>query len=143
EATPKTPFQTFLRAVLSGPGKVPSLAGSLTPMDLARLSVAEWSLAWSECVRVADETCRRNLEKSAHNSAYDLADLARYLRGESSSLESLLLDPTVRAATLLVRSRSATLSADRDRLIAEARRADWLHDEITDAVPAWTRATAR
>jgi hypothetical protein len=143
ESAPKSPFQTFLHAVLTDPAKVPSLADSLTPMDVTRLSEAEWALSWAECVRVGDQTCRRKLEASSHSSAYDLADTARFLRGESSSLGPMLLDPAFRAAALLVRSRSASLPADRDRWIAEARHTDWLHDEITDAVPAWTRAAAR
>jgi hypothetical protein len=141
---PKSSLEAFQRAVLTNPSKIPELAARLSPTDLASLSVAEWALAWGECVRVADQGCLGSLERSPHNSAYELADLARFLRGESASLDAITLDPTTRAATLLARSRSPSLSpAERDRLVADARRTDWIHDQVTDAIPAWTRATAR
>src|SRR5262249_33950555 len=45
DVAPKSSLQSFQRAVLTDPAKVPSLAGALPPMDLASLSEAEWALA--------------------------------------------------------------------------------------------------
>lgn len=144
EASGEKPLVVYQRTVLTEPGKVPAAASTLPPMAQARLSDAEWALSWCECVRLDDRACRQSLERGVRYNAYDLAALARFVRGESPTIDVMALEPTVRAAAHLVRSRNPSLApAERERLVAEARHADWVHDQITDALPAWTRPAAR
>jgi hypothetical protein len=143
EVAPDGSLATFQRTVLTAPAKVPALAAALPIFEVTRLSDGEWTLAWGECARLGDQACRSSLERYLRFSAYDLADLAHFVRGESAELTTMV-EPAVRAAALLVRSRRPALPAEeRERLVADARRADWLHDEITDAIPAWTLPAAR
>jgi hypothetical protein len=143
EVAPDGSLATFQRTVLTAPEKTPALAAALPIFEVTRLSDGEWTLAWGECARLGDQACRSSLERYLRFSAYDLEDLARFVRGESAELTAMV-EPTVRAAALLVRSRNPALpTEERERLVADARRADWLHDEITDAIPAWTRPAAR
>jgi len=144
ESAPASALERFQRAVLKDPSLVPSLAASLESGDVAHLSQAEWGLAWCECARLGNQACRRNLERSLRETAYELSGVAAFVRGEASSLETLMLDPTLRVAALVARSRLPSLGNDeRAQLVADARRADWVHDQITDALPAWTRTAAR
>ncbi|HET9157058.1 MAG TPA: hypothetical protein VFN91_10350 [Myxococcaceae bacterium] len=144
EGSVEKPIADYQRIVLTAPEKVPAAASALPPMASVGLSEAEWALSWCECVRLGEQACRQSLERSLHYSAYDLEALARFVRGDAPSIEVIALEPTVRAAALLVRSRSPSLaSGERDRLVAEARQADWVHDQIIDAIPAWTRPAAR
>ena len=143
EGSPTSALERFQRAVIRDPSLVPSLAASLEVGDVARLSEAEWGLAWCECARLGNQACRRNLERSLRETAYELAGVAAFVRGEASSLEALTLDPTLRAAALVTRSRLSSLgSQERAQLVADARRTDWVHEQITDALPAWTRTAA-
>jgi len=143
ETVPGSALERFQRALVRDPSLVPSLAASLEAGDVAHLSEAEWGLAWCECARLGDQACRRNLERSLRETAYELAGVAAFVRGEAATLETLTLDPTLRAAALVARSRLSSLgSEERAKLVADARRIDWVHDQITDALPAWTRTAA-
>jgi hypothetical protein len=129
----------LMLALRSDPAKAMRLAKGMSEGDAMQLGSEQWGLLFGEAVRTNDSTVIAKLEHA--NRTTDSADrgmLKRYLQGEAVSLENTDLEPGVRAAAMLVRSRNAALTAgERAQLRARAAQTDLLHSVVTQALARW------
>jgi hypothetical protein len=135
----QTPLVQLMLALRSDPVKAMRLAKSVTQADLRQLGPEQWGLLFGEAVRSNDQAVVAKLEHN--NPLTDRADrstLKRFVQGEAVSLENADLEPGLRAAAMLVRSRNASLAAgERAQWRARAAETDLLHSVVTQALAKW------
>ncbi|MCP3103215.1 hypothetical protein LZ198_30475 [Myxococcus sp. K15C18031901] len=114
-------------------------AESVSDLEMSILSEGAWALAYTESVRIGASECQRSLERFPLIAPSQRADLQRFIQGELASLESSELSWEIRAAAAFVRSRDAKLpEAERKRWVEQARKADWFHGVVSEAITSWT-----
>jgi hypothetical protein len=131
-------------AIRTAPAEAVAASAKIALFDLPGLDPITWALAFAEATRTRAEAAEKSLGRYypfVLKSEVEL--LRRFVRAENVSLPKAFLDPTVRAAALFVRSRNPSLPAkERAALVAEARRLDWLHTQVSSAINSWPPPTA-
>jgi tetratricopeptide (TPR) repeat protein len=137
--TQQTVLVQLMLALRSDPAAAMRLAKRMTQGDVMQLGPEQWGLLYAEAVRSKDQAVVEKLDRL--NRGVDQADratLKRYVQGEQVSLEDSDLEPGLRAAAMLVRSRNASLpAAERAQLRARAAQTDLLHSVVTRALAKW------
>jgi hypothetical protein len=126
-------------ALRSDPAKAMRLAKGLSQGDVLQLGPEQWGLLFGEAVRTNDKNVVAKLERfNLGTDSIDRNALKRYVQGDAVSLDNTDLEPGMRAAAMLVRSRNAALPAgERAQLRAHAARTDLLHSVVTQALGKW------
>jgi hypothetical protein len=126
-------------ALRSDPVQALRLAKQLSQGEVLQLGSEQWGLLYSEAVRAGDKAVVAKLEHDhARTDSGGRAALKRFVQGEAVSLDDADLEPGLRAAAMLVRSRNAALpAAERAQLRAGAAQADLLHSVVTQALAKW------
>jgi hypothetical protein len=137
-----TPTAVFLRAVAVDGALARETGAKLKVTDASRLDAGSWALAYGEAIRVGDQKTADSLARAPLLSGQRRELFNRYVRGEAASLDQLLLPLEIRAAAAFIRSRDASLEArERNELMAQAKRDDWLHSSVSRAMAGWTRSS--
>ncbi|MGZ7062350.1 MAG: hypothetical protein ACXVKD_05790, partial [Candidatus Angelobacter sp.] len=138
-AAQQTVLVQLMLALRSDPAAAMRLAKRMTQSDVMQLGPEQWGLLYAEAVRSQDKDVVAKLDRL--NRGVDQAEratLKRYVQGEQVSLENADLEPGLRAAAMLVRSRNASLPAgERAQLRAQAAQSDLLHSVVTRALAKW------
>ncbi|MCS0611456.1 hypothetical protein NX783_01695 [Massilia kyonggiensis] len=126
-------------ALRSDPASAVRLARGMTQGDAMQLGPEQWGLLFGEAVRANDTAVMAKLERLGRGlDSADRSLFKRYVQGDAVDLEDADLEPGLRAAAMLVRSRNAALPAgERAQLRAHAAQADLLHSVVTQALAAW------
>lgn len=135
---PAGPLEAFAVALPRDPAGALARAAELQVRDLVFMSALEdaWLLAYAEAVRVGDERARASLARYPSPGPRARVSLDRYVKGESGDLDEL--DLGERAVARFIRSRNLALpERERQALVAAARRDDWLHTAVTEAIDTW------
>jgi len=138
EEAPDWPSLRFMSTVGRDPQAAVALAGQLKPQHLRSMTSGGWALAYGEAVRTGATEPEKALAQAYLLDPASLEVFRQFVRGEAVSLEEAELTPEMRAAACLVRSRNANLPAgERKRLVEQARRDDWLHGAVSEALASW------
>ena len=126
-------------ALRSDPAKAVRLARGMTQGDVMALGPEQWGLLFGEAVRTNDKVVVAKLEHLGRGlDSTDRRTLTRFVQGDAVSLADADLEPGMRAAAMLVRSRNAALpSAERAQLRTQAAQTDLLHSVVTQALAKW------
>jgi hypothetical protein len=135
---PELPGERLMFAIGREPEAALREAQALKAFELPGLTEAAWALAYGEAVRTAAADSERSLARAYFLNPHQLEGLRRFIRGESTTLDADELSPDIRAAAYFVRSRDTSLpEAERRRLVERARREDWLHGAVSEAITSW------
>jgi len=126
-------------ALRSDPAKAVRLARGMTQGDVMALGPEQWALLFGEAVRTNDKAVVAKLEHLGRGlDSTDRSTLTRFVQGDAVSLANADLEPGMRAAAMLVRSRNAALpAAERAQLRTQAAHTDLLHSVVTQALAKW------
>jgi tetratricopeptide (TPR) repeat protein len=137
-----SPSVLFLRAVPVDAASARQAGGGLKVTDINRMDEASWALVYGEAIRMGDKKAAESLARAPVLVGSPRELFERYVRGEAVRLDQLVLQLEVRAAAAFIRSRNASLDAkERNELLAQAKRDDWLQTNVSRAIPGWTRAS--
>ncbi|WP_224243455.1 hypothetical protein [Hyalangium gracile] len=138
QGAPDWPGLRLMSAVGRDPQAVVELAARLESPDLQQLSDAGWALAYGEAVRTGATASEKVLAQAYVVDDASLELFRRFVRGEAVSLQDAELEPELRAAACFVRSRNKALPAEeRRRLLEQARKEDWFHGSVSEAIASW------
>jgi hypothetical protein len=138
EGAAQKPSVRFMSAVGRDPREAFKAATQVNSVELPFVGDERWALAYGEAVRTGETSVEEALSKALVLDPVRLEVFRRFVRGEPVSLEEAELDPEVRAAACFVRSRNAALPAqERQRLVEQARRDDWLKSSVSEAIASW------
>jgi hypothetical protein len=126
-------------ALRSDPAQAVRLARGMTQGDVMALGTEQWGLLFGEAVRTNDKAVVAKLEHLGRGlDSTDRSTLTRFVQGDAVSLADADLEPGMRAAAMLVRSRNAALpAAERAQLRTQAAQTDLLHSVVTQALAKW------
>lgn len=130
----------LMLALRSDPAAAVRLAEAMPQLELAQLGPEQWGLLFGEAVRSNHAAVVAKLGRVANlgMSRADRVTLERFVKGEAVTLDELTIEPGLRAAAMLVRSRNGSLPAgERAQLRAAATRADLLHSVVSSALVKW------
>jgi hypothetical protein len=136
------PVVEVLRLAATDPAAALARAVKLPLRDTGALDAATWALLFGEASRTGEAKAEAALARAAPLVRVELDSLRRYVRAEADALVPGV-PAVVRAAAAFVRSRNASIpAAARERLLADARRDDFLHTNVTKAIEAWAPVVA-
>ncbi|MCY1018345.1 hypothetical protein [Pyxidicoccus sp. MSG2] len=139
KAEPEQPGTRLMQLIGKDPKAALAVAPRVAMYELIRLSGEAWALAYGEAVRTGAADSERALAGAPFLQPEDLDGFRRFIRGESGSLDMSELTPDLRAAAYFLRSRNAVLpEGERKRLVEQARREDWLHGPVSEAISSWS-----
>lgn len=126
-------------ALRSDPARAVRLARGMTQGDVMALGPEQWGLLFGEAVRTNDTAVVAKLAHFGRSvDSNDRSTLTRFVQGDAVSLADADLEPGMRAAAMLVRSRNAALpAAERAQLRTLAAQTDLLHSVVTQALAKW------
>jgi hypothetical protein len=129
----------LMLALRSDPAMAVRLAQGMTQGDVMQLGSEQWGLLYGEAVRINNKTVVAKLDRLNHGmGTTERSVMKRYVQGEAVTLDNADIEPGLRAAAMLVRSRNTALPAgERAQLRAHAAQADLLHSVVTQALAKW------
>jgi hypothetical protein len=129
----------LMLALRSDPAQAMRLAKGMSQGDVLQLGSEQWGLLFAEAVRTNDTAVVAKLERlNRGTGSAERSVLKRYVQGEAVTLDGADIEPGLRAAAMLVRSRNAALPAgERAQLRAHAAQTDLLHSVVTQALAKW------
>lgn len=138
-AAQQTLLVKLMLALRSDPAKAMRLAKGMSQADVLQLGSEQWGLLFGEAVRTNDKTVMEKLDRlNRGTGSAERSVLKRYVQGDAVSLDDADIEPGMRAAVMLVRSRNAALPAgERAQLRAHAAQTDLLHSVVTQALAKW------
>jgi hypothetical protein len=125
----------YYRAVVGNAAAAAALGATKTSMVPPGIPPAVALLSFAEAARAGAGEGDANLGKMMAAVA---PQAKSFVHGEPASLSGVDLEPELRAALCLVRSRNPSLPVvEQAALLDEARRLDVLHGPVSEAMAVW------
>ncbi|MBJ6762374.1 hypothetical protein JGU66_16510 [Myxococcaceae bacterium JPH2] len=135
---PSTADIDVARMIGKDPEKALQHMAKLTTAKMFLLGPGPLALAYGESARTGAEPLEKTLGTVLRARITEVATLRRFMLGEDVPMDTLSVEPEVRAAACVVRSRAKNISsAERKQLLEQARHDDVLEGPVSEAVATW------
>ncbi|MBU8894511.1 hypothetical protein KRR26_02795 [Corallococcus sp. M34] len=135
---PSIPDIDLMRMIGKDPAKALQHAAKLTTAKMLWLGPGPVTLAYGESVRTGAEPLEKTLGAVLRTRITETDTLRRFMLGEDVPMDTLSVEPEVRAAACVVRARAKNISsAERKQLLEQARHDDVLEGPVSEAVATW------
>lgn len=137
-ASAQSPLVKLALALRNAPDKALAMAGKLDRYQIMAFPESLRALMYGEAVRTGQAALVAAMHGALLLTGTEEKLLQQYLRGEPVLLDSIDVEPDVRAAAMFVRSRNAQLpAAERAALRDQAGKADLLRGAVSIALKQW------